>query len=130
MTSIQLARERYRTALLWQLALAGYMQAISWVPLGRWNYQPCCPPGLEAIRRGTVTTGDVTGTLAFLLPAALFGVALFLVLAALNALALGVVLALARFIGPLGAGVAAMLIFSAIAGGLVWFAVEKARRSL
>ena len=73
MTSIQLARERYRTALLWQLALAGYMQAISWVPLGRWNYQPCCPPGLEAIRRGTVTTGDVTGTLAFLLPAALFG---------------------------------------------------------
>jgi hypothetical protein len=67
---------------------------------------------------------------ALALPAALFGVALFLVLAALNALALGVVLALARFIGPLGAGVAAMLIFAAIAGGLVWFGIEKARRSL
>jgi hypothetical protein len=67
-----LARKKYQTALLWQIALAAYMQVISWVPLGRWNYQPCCPPGLEALRRGTLTRGDVAGVGVFLLPAALF----------------------------------------------------------
>lgn len=58
--------------LAWQLALAGYMQLISWVPLGRWNYQPCCAPGLEQLARGTLSLGDAAGTAAFMLPAALF----------------------------------------------------------
>src|SRR5512144_1934749 len=63
---------RYRAALVWQIALAAYMQLISWVPLGRWNYQPCCPTGLEAARRGTLTRADAFGVLAFLIPMALF----------------------------------------------------------
>ena len=67
-----LGQEPYRTALFWQIALAIYMQVISWVPLGRWNYQPCCPPGLEALRRGILTATDVAGAGAFLLPVALF----------------------------------------------------------
>ena len=67
-----LGHEQYRTALLWQIALAAYMQLISWFPLGRWNYQPCCPPGLEMFRRGSLSPGDVVGTGAFLLPVALF----------------------------------------------------------
>lgn len=66
------AGRRYRAALLWQLCLAGYMQLISWVPLGRWNYQRCCPPGLEQLRRGTLTAGDAVGVGAFLLPLAFF----------------------------------------------------------
>ena len=48
------------------------MQLVSWFPLGRWNYQPCCPPGLAALRRGVLTAGDVVGIGAFLLPVALF----------------------------------------------------------
>ena len=44
-----LAKRQDRTALAWQIGLAAYMQLISWVPLGRWNYQPCCPPGLEQL---------------------------------------------------------------------------------
>ena len=67
-----LGQEQYRTALFWQIGLAAYMQLISWFPLGRWNYQPCCPPGLEALRRGILTAGDVVAAGAFLLPVALF----------------------------------------------------------
>lgn len=64
----------YRTALAWQIALAAYMQLISWVPLGRWNYQPCCPTGLELLRRGTLNAADAAGTAAFLLPLVVFWV--------------------------------------------------------
>lgn len=67
---------------------------------------------------------------ALALPAALFGIAFILALAAVTALAVGVVIALAKFIGPLGAGVAGMLIFAAIAGGLAWVGIERARRAL
>jgi len=66
------AKLQYRTALGWQTALAVYMQLISWVPLGRWNYQPCCAPGLEQLRRGTLLASDGLTALAFLLPAAFF----------------------------------------------------------
>ena len=65
-------KPQYRTALGWQMALAVYMQLISWVPLGRWNYQPCCAPGLEQWRRGTLSASDALTTLAFLLPVAVF----------------------------------------------------------
>lgn len=67
-------KPQYRTALCWQAALAVYMQLISWVPLGRWNYQPCCAPGLEQLRRGTLSASDAIASLAFLLPAAVFWV--------------------------------------------------------
>ena len=65
---------------------------------------------------------------ALAIPTALFAVALFVAMAALNALAFGVVLALARFIGPLAAGLAGMLIFMAVSGGLAWYGVQRLRR--
>jgi hypothetical protein len=64
--------QQYRTALAWQIGLAIYMQLVSWVPLGRWNYQPCCPPALEQLWRGTLSLSDALGTAAFLMPVALF----------------------------------------------------------
>ena len=48
---------RHRATLVWQLVLAVSMQLISWVPLGRWNYQPCCPPALQVLLIGTVVSG-------------------------------------------------------------------------
>jgi len=65
-------KPQHRLALGWQVALAVYMQLISWVLLGRWNYQPCCAPGFEQWRRGTLTVNDALASLAFLLPAAIF----------------------------------------------------------
>lgn len=62
---------------------------------------------------------------ALALPAALFGAAFVCLLAAVTALAVGVVLALVKFIGPLLAGLAGLLIFSAIAGALVWVALGR-----
>lgn len=59
-------------ALAWQVALAVYMQLVSWVPLGRWNYQPCCPTGLVQLRRGTLSAGDAAPLILFLLPAVFF----------------------------------------------------------
>ena len=67
---------------------------------------------------------------ALAMPLALFGVAFILALAAVSALALGVVLALARFLGPLAAGVVGMLLFAAIGGGLAWYGVQRLRRDL
>lgn len=67
---------------------------------------------------------------ALALPAALFGVAFIVALAAVTALAVGVVIALAKFLGPLLAGVAGLLIFAAIAGGLAWWGIEQAKRAL
>jgi hypothetical protein len=62
----------YRTALAWQIALAAYMQLVSWVPLGQWNYQPCCPTGVELLRRGTLSPSDAAAAAALVLPVALF----------------------------------------------------------
>ena len=67
---------------------------------------------------------------ALALPVGLLVAALVVGLAAINALVFGVVLALAKFVGPLGAGVIGMLIFVGIAAGLVWFAVGKIRSAL
>ena len=64
--------DRYRTALSWQIGLAVYMQLISWIPLGRWNYQPCCPTGVDQLRQGTLAASDAAGAAAFLLPVTLF----------------------------------------------------------
>jgi protein-S-isoprenylcysteine O-methyltransferase Ste14 len=67
---------------------------------------------------------------ALALPAALFAVAFVIALAAVTALALGVVLALAKFLGPLLAGIAGLLIFGAIAAGLAWYGADRVRRAL
>jgi hypothetical protein len=67
---------------------------------------------------------------ALALPAGLVVAALFVGMAAINALVLGVVMALATLIGPLAAGVAGLLVFAAIAGGLAWWGIESGRRAL
>ncbi|MEO8454077.1 MAG: phage holin family protein [Sphingomicrobium sp.] len=67
---------------------------------------------------------------ALALPAALFGGALIVALAAITALAVGVVLALAKFLGPLLAGIAGLVIFAAIAGGLAWYGAERVKQVL
>jgi hypothetical protein len=67
---------------------------------------------------------------ALALPAALFGVAFIVALAAVTALAVGVVLALAKFLGPLLAGIAGLVIFTAIAGGLAWYGAERVKQVL
>jgi hypothetical protein len=67
---------------------------------------------------------------ALALPAGLFAAALFISMAALNALAFGVVLALAKVVGPLAAGVIGMVLFLALAGGLVWYGLGRLKRDL
>ena len=67
---------------------------------------------------------------ALALPAGLFGAAFVFALAAVTALAMGVVMALARFIGPLGAGFVGMIVFLGIAGGLGWYGYQRLRRDL
>jgi len=67
---------------------------------------------------------------ALALPAALFATAFVLVLAAVTALSVGVVIALAKFLGPLLAGIAGLLIFAALAAGLAWWGAERVRRAL
>ena len=62
------ATERlWRQAIAWQIALAAYMQVISWLPLGRWNYQPCCPVAIDRANRGALGALDALGLAAFLL---------------------------------------------------------------
>jgi len=67
---------------------------------------------------------------ALVVPAALFGVAFILALAAVVALAVGVVIALAKFLGPLLAGLVGLLIFAGLAGLLGWIGAERVRRVL
>ena len=67
---------------------------------------------------------------ALILPAVLFGIAVLAALAGITALALGAVLALAKFLGPLLAGVAGLLIFGALAAGLGWYGAQRVRRVL
>ena len=72
----------------------------------------------------------VSKAAALKLPAILFGAAFLLSLAAIVALAVGVALALATLIGPLGGGIAAFLIFAAVAGGLGWYGAKRLRADL
>jgi lysozyme family protein len=67
---------------------------------------------------------------ALALPAALFGAAFVVALAAITALAVGVVLALAKLLGPLLAGIAGLVIFAAIAGGLAWYGAQRVKQVL
>jgi hypothetical protein len=67
---------------------------------------------------------------ALKLPGILFGVAFLLCIAAIVALAVGVTMALATRLGPLGGGVAALLLFLAVAGGLAWYGAKRLRGDL
>lgn len=67
---------------------------------------------------------------ALALPAGMLVAAVLFAMAAITALVLGVVLALARLIGPLGAGLAGLLLFAAIGGALAWWAIERIKRVL
>ena len=67
---------------------------------------------------------------ALKLPGILFGVAFLLSLAAIVALAVGVAMALATIIGPLAGGVAAFLLFAAVAGGLAWYGAKRLSEDL
>ena len=67
---------------------------------------------------------------ALKLPGILFGVAFLLSLAAVVALAVGVAMALATMIGPLGGGIAAFLLFAAVAGGLAWYGAKRLSEDL
>ena len=67
---------------------------------------------------------------ALILPSILFGVAFVLMLAAVTALAVGIVIALAKFVGPLAAGVLGLLGFAAIGGGCGWYGYQRLRRDL
>lgn len=67
---------------------------------------------------------------ALIVPAMLFGLAFVLSLAAVTALAVGVVIALAKYVGPLAAGIVGLLIFLAIAGGCGWYGYQRLRRDL
>ena len=67
---------------------------------------------------------------AIKLPAILFGIAFLLSLAAITALAVGVAMGLATLIGPLAGGIAAFLLFAAVAGGLAWYGVGRLRKDL
>lgn len=67
---------------------------------------------------------------ALILPAILFAATFIFALAAVTALALGVVITLAKFIGPLAAGIFGLLLFAAVAGGLGWYGAERLGRDL
>lgn len=62
-------------SLVLQAILALYLQLVSWLPLGRWNYQPgFVPLGVEAAHGG-VRLQDVLLTAAFAAPFVLFWLA-------------------------------------------------------
>jgi len=67
---------------------------------------------------------------ALAIPSALFGVAFLLAQAAITALALGIFMVLYWLMGPILAGLAAFLIFGSLAGGLVWYAIQRLKRDL
>ena len=65
----RLIQERQIRFALWsQLALVIYFEVVSWVPLGQWNYEPCCPPASDLLSRGKLDLLDALGLLAFVLP--------------------------------------------------------------
>lgn len=80
---------------------------------------------LEVVRAIAAAKGQ-----ALVVPSILFGVAFILALTAVTALAVGVVIALAKFVGPLAAGLIGLVIFSAIGGGCGWYGYQRLRRDL
>jgi hypothetical protein len=67
---------------------------------------------------------------ALALPAGLLGAALLVAQAAVTILAVGVFAMLQWVVGTILAGFLTFLIFAAIAGGLVWYALKRLREDL
>ena len=67
---------------------------------------------------------------ALALPAGLLGGAFFFVQAAITILAVGVFAMLQWAIGTILAGFVTFLIFAAVAGGLVWYALKRLKADL
>ena len=67
---------------------------------------------------------------ALALPAGLFGAARLLAQAAVTVLAVGVFAALYWLFGAILAGFVAFLIFGGLAGGLIWYALQRMKRDL
>jgi hypothetical protein len=63
-----------RVSLYAQALLAAYFQAVQWLPLGKWNYQPGFSPLLLQAGRG-LTLQDVLLVGLFALPLAIFWLA-------------------------------------------------------
>lgn len=64
-----------RNSIFTQAVLAVYFQAIQWLPLGRWNYQPGFDPLLTGALQGHLVVLDVLIMMLFVLPALLFWIA-------------------------------------------------------
>ena len=67
---------------------------------------------------------------ALAVPAGLLGAALLFAQAAITVLAVAVFAALQWALGTIFAGLVAFLIFAALAGGMVWYALKRLRRDL
>jgi hypothetical protein len=68
--------------------------------------------------------------LALAWPAGLFLAALIVVQSAVTILAVGIFMALLRPIGPILAAIVASLVFSAIAGALAWYGLQRLKQDL
>jgi len=87
----------------------------------------------KAYARAEVGVVKATATAklnAVKVPAILFGAAFVLLLASITALAYGVAAGLATLIGPLAGGLAAFLLFAAVAGGLAWYGAKRLKEDL
>ena len=67
---------------------------------------------------------------ALALPAGLLLGALIVLQSAVTILAVGIFAALSAVLGPILSAIVTSLIYCAIAGGLAWWAIERARRAL
>lgn len=63
-------------------------------------------------------------------PAGLFLAALIVVQSAVTIFAVGIFMALLRPLGPILAAIVAALIYSAAAGGLAWYGLQRLKRDL
>jgi hypothetical protein len=59
-----------------QLVLALYFQAVNWLPMGSWNYQPGSVPLVQQFADGGIPIPDVGYVALFLLPVTLFLIAM------------------------------------------------------
>ena len=79
---------------------------------------------------GLVKTIATAKGKALALPAGLLLAALMIAQAAITVLAVALFASLQWLLGTILAGIAAALLFAALAGGLAWYAVQRLRRDL
>lgn len=59
-----------------QIVLALYFQAVNWLPMGSWNYQPGSEPLAQQFANGSIAIADVGYVALFVLPVTLFLIAM------------------------------------------------------